>query len=53
MQVSYENGLLYAWEPTRVRMTPTIGRMHDALFNSLDVVSTDHNFPDYGVTCII
>ena len=24
-----------------------------ALLNNLDVVSTDHNFPDYGVTCII
>ena len=24
-----------------------------ALLNNLDVVTTDHNFPDYGVTCII
>lgn len=24
-----------------------------ALLNNLDVVSTDHNFPDYGVTCMI
>ena len=24
-----------------------------ALLNNLDVVSTDHNFPEYGVTCLI